>query len=250
MMKDSVTFGSVLPICLKHQFFSRIIPFKAGELSLIYLLKKSGASVAKGGTVLIILRILDALVMVASFIICNFFADTGGWLSNLAAAALVVGLASAVIVITAFPKITGYLKSRNKTKTAELAEDVAGLLKNISAKDYLVLILSTVVLWIFVYLSMHFVAVAFFRGLSVAQTVAASFLASVAAFLPVNGLGGFGTTEAGWTLGFSLIGMPRDTALVSGVISNLMSFVIITAGGLISVIRGKNNVQNNHNKQQ
>ena len=98
---------------------------------------------------------------------------------------------------------------------------------------------------------MHFVAVAFFPGLTVVKTVAASFLASVAAFLPVNGLGGFGTTEAGWTLGFSLVGMPRNIALISGVISNLMSFAVTVCCGLISfIVGGEKNVQDNHNKQR
>lgn len=251
MMRDSASFKRVLPVCMKHQFFGRIIPFKAGELSLVYLLKKSfGSSAAKGGTVLVLLRLFDAAVMVLSFIICNRFANVGGWLSYLAVGLFVFVIVFIIVMLFAFPKIIGFLKSVGKEKAAEKAEDVAELLKSISPKDFAVVFISTVVLWIFVYLSMHFVAAAFFPGLTVMKTVSASFLASVAAFLPVNGLGGFGTTEAGWTLGFSLMGMPESIALTSGVISNLMSFVITVCFGLISFLAGGDkNVQNNHNKQ-
>ena len=245
MMRNSadISFLNILPICMRHQFYSRIIPFKAGELSLVYLLrKKHGASVVHGSTILLLLRIFDAAVMVLSFIICNFCENTGGWLSYLATALLAGVVLSAVIMFFAFGRITEFLKRKGKNRLAGVFEDVSNLVKTISAKDIAALFLSTAVLWMFVYLSMHFVAVSFFPGLKFTNTVAA--------FLPINGIGGFGTTEAGWTLGFTLIGMPGDTALISGVVSNLMSFTIVCIGGLISyLIRGDRGVQNNHNKQ-
>ena len=247
---NGITYGKILPVCFRHQFYGRIIPFKAGELSLVYLLKKRcGISISEGGTTLVLLRVFDGFVMVLSFIICNLFVGMGGIVSYIAGAGLITLVALCSLGIALFPKVICYLKKKKLSGPVSVAENVWEMVNNLKVADFAMLFLSTVVLWVFVYLSMHFVAYAFVSSLDIVHTVAASFLASVASFLPVNGLGGFGTTEAGWTLGFMLIGIDKSTAVVSGVVSNLMSFVIVCVFGLISFAkRGGGSVSNNNNE--
>lgn len=233
-----IKYSKVLPVCMRHQFYSRIFPFKAGEFYLIYLLKSNyNINVSKGGTMLFLIRFFDGVAIVLSYLICNAFVGMGGIVSKIAIGGLIVLFVCGAFGIKIFPKIISFLRKHKKEKFADVLCDVYGMLGGQSIKDILVMVFATAVLWTFVYLSMHFTALSFYPALSVVETVVASFLASVAAYLPVNGIGGFGTTEAGWTLGFTLIGMDRNTALVSGLVSNLMSFVIICVFGLVSFMK-------------
>ena len=233
-----VSYKKVLPVCMQHQFYSRIFPFKAGELSLVYLLKTNcRLNVSKGSTVLLFIRFFDIIAIVTSYLICNIFVMSDGVVSKLALFGLLGVCVCAVIIMKMFPCITSFLRKHKKEKIAGNLDDVYGMLREQKAADLAVMIFLTAFLWMLVYLSMHFTVMAFCDSISVSETVVASFLASVAAFLPINGIGGFGTTEAGWTLGFTLIGMDKNTALISGLVSNLMSFVIICVFGLISFLK-------------
>jgi uncharacterized membrane protein YbhN (UPF0104 family) len=44
----------------------------------------------------------------------------------------------------------------------------------------------------------------------------ASTFSLLTTILPFQGIGGFGTMEGGWTIGFMLFGMSKDLAIISG----------------------------------
>ncbi|MBE7043401.1 MAG: flippase-like domain-containing protein [Ruminococcaceae bacterium] len=233
-------------ICFRHQFFGRIIPFKVGDLSLVYLLKKAGVSVGEGGAVLLLIRLFDGVIIILSFLLCNLFVNMDvipGWILL-----LVLALAIGAVFFTPF-LLSRYVHLLQKLpeKLYRAVEQIRIMLTQSVAtlKNVLVIGLVSLIMWFFVYLSMHGVVLAFSQPISFPQTVVASFLASAAAFLPINGIGGFGMVETGWTLGFTLLGMDRTVALSSGVVSNTMSFLIICLFGIISYIpvkRRNNNV--------
>ncbi len=224
-------------ICFRHQFYSRIIPFKVGDLSLVYLLKKAGISVGEGGAVLLLIRLFDGVIIILSFLLCNLFVNMEvipSWI-------LLLILVLAVAVVFLMPVLLSrsvHLLKKLPEKLYHAIEQIRTMLTQSVAtpKNFLVIGLVSLMMWFFVYLSMHGVVLAFSQPISFFETVVASFLASAAAFLPINGIGGFGMVETGWTLGFTLLGMERTAALSSGVVSNTMSFLIICLFGIISYI--------------
>lgn len=236
--KPEKGFGTTLLVCFRHQFFGRILPFKTGDLSLPYLLKKyCGKEIEHGGGTLAAIRFFDGAVMLSSFLICTAL-TLGKEASD-----IIYACTAAIALLAALPfivsKFTAALAKRfPENKIVVFAEKVRISLASLSAKDFFVLLISTIILWIFIYLSMFFAARAFRIEISFISTVSASFLASAAALLPVNGLGGFGTTETGWTAGFVLFGAEKARALASGIASNIMSFVIICIFGAVSLLLG------------
>lgn len=232
-------------ICFRHQFYGRIIPFKVGDLSLVYLLKKAGVSMGEGGAVLLLIRLFDGVIILLSFLICNCFVNMDilpEWVPLLI-------LLLAVGAVFLFP----VLLNRWDGLLKKLPEKWYGVIRNIkmmvtqsvaTPKNFLVIGGVSLVMWFFVYLSMHGVVLAFSQPVSFYETVVASFLASAAAFLPINGIGGFGMVETGWTLGFTLLGMERTIAVSSGVVSNTMSFIIICFFGILSYITVNRRNQN------
>ena len=44
--------------------------------------------------------------------------------------------------------------------------------------------------------------------------------------IPISAIGGFGTFEAGWSIGFVLLGMPLDTAVSIGLFTNIFGLIV------------------------
>jgi uncharacterized membrane protein YbhN (UPF0104 family) len=74
---------------------------------------------------------------------------------------------------------------------------------------------------------------AFNTPLSFWGTVFASTLTIVATLLPIGTLGNFGTQEVAWTLGLTLLGVDRDSAITSGFSTHLVGFALAGLFGLI-----------------
>jgi uncharacterized membrane protein YbhN (UPF0104 family) len=69
--------------------------------------------------------------------------------------------------------------------------------------------------------------------------VGATF-ATISKAIPLVTVGGFGVHEAGWSLGFLLVGMPLETAVASGFAVNILTLVAsITLTGFTSIWLGK-----------
>jgi uncharacterized membrane protein YbhN (UPF0104 family) len=63
-------------------------------------------------------------------------------------------------------------------------------------------------------------------------TVVGSTLANATQFLPVNTLGSFGSLEAGWTVGFALMGVPAKEAFAAGLAMHSVVFAVLMATAL------------------
>lgn len=59
--------------------------------------------------------------------------------------------------------------------------------------------------------------------------------AELSATLPVHGIAGFGTYETAWTLGFTRLGLDRETAILSGFATHLLSQVYDYSLGLVAL---------------
>lgn len=251
-------FGKTQAITFRHQFYGRIIPFKVGDLSLVYLLRSyADVPLPQGSAVLVLLRVFDAFVIILSFLLCNISVSMrlfSNWILVAVLAALAAVLLCAPFAITRaadWIRKRGIYRRRAVRRLVDAVLNVRDMLVHsvASPKNFAVIGLSSALLWLFVYLSMYFVIAAFGQQVTLAETVVASFLASAAAFLPINGIGGFGAVETGWAVGFTLLGVARPVALASGVVSNMMSFVVICVFGLVSYLGGLKRVSDNHIEQ-
>jgi uncharacterized membrane protein YbhN (UPF0104 family) len=60
--------------------------------------------------------------------------------------------------------------------------------------------------------------------------------AELSATLPIHGIAGFGTYEAAWTLGFTHLGLDRETAILSGFATHLLSQIFEYAIGAAALV--------------
>lgn len=186
----SIPFSQYLRISLLHNFSVNIIPFRGGELMLPYLLRRAGIPGARAVTTLIWLRVQDALVL-------------GG-----VALLLWPGIALWLRLTASLGLIAGVIVFRLTARRLRAPARAPGLQKWFDAlTDALDAPLSSwgwsISNW-----------VAKLAGQSILLTALAATTLSAAslgalggelsAMLPVQGVGGFGTYEAG--VAFGLIG--------------------------------------------
>lgn len=224
--EQPVRYGTIYRVSLIHQFYNRILPFKTGELSLVYLLKKNcNLGAGNGSLVLLFIRVFDFLVMFMMFLLCSFMIGI-----DLIDRKYIYGiLAVFVLFLCLLPYLLKFLpKIVKHPKAAELS---AFYKRSVTPQVLVKTFVSTLLMWLFLYLSMHLVIAAFSISIPFYVTVCATFLASVGGMLPINGIGGFGAVETGWVLGFTLLGLDKPAAVASSIVSNLESFVIIVLFG-------------------
>jgi uncharacterized membrane protein YbhN (UPF0104 family) len=101
--------------------------------------------------------------------------------------------------------------------------------------------------WLLTFGAFFAIMRAFAQPVSISQTVLGATAAVVSGFLPIGGIGSFGTQEAGWALGFVLVGLERSQAVASGFGVSLVTLSYCILLGLVGavVLRPGTSVENN-----
>lgn len=255
--RELVDFLFVLRVTCIHQFLNHILPMRTGEMSFPLLLGKYTKSTYSSSLAsLILVRLYDAIVLLAfiliafGFLVSQSRLDLSFFESNFAVvwggSGLFLGLLLFVLFFVfkknfrvSFPRSnpsTGQAEkdSRNKLKlVGRISKWSSRFLKEFrlyrEGTLHLKLFLLSVMIWgSLLYLFRIFL---FSSGLVISWpgVVVGSGLASLTQLLPINTFGNIGTLEAGWVLGFSLLGLDSEQVLIAGI---SMHVLVILASAL------------------
>jgi uncharacterized membrane protein YbhN (UPF0104 family) len=236
-----------------HSFLNHTLPFRLGETSLPFLFRvftKSGFST--GMFSLIIVRLYD-LIAVAIFFLVSFVFTLGSGGNRIG----MVPVISAAFILLVFslmvlnlPRVIDFFKkpvillfnrlgekgSEIAVKVDELARKVNSTFERLTVRDkFLRLPLISLAMWFTLYFNFYLVMECVDIKLGLAGNIVASSGAVLTNLLPINGLGSFGTLEAGWTVGYTLFGVSVEDAISTGFI---MHIIIVATGLVTSVIGG------------
>ncbi|MBK1875742.1 lysylphosphatidylglycerol synthase transmembrane domain-containing protein [Pelagicoccus mobilis] len=246
-------------VCI-HQFYNHLLPARLGELSFPLLLKKRfGIEVSRSTGILVVARFFDAvsLALVVLFAAGWYLASLGRTDQEGSDLVLVISLPivfgvlvglgmyvalrvdlSFMIPSSRYPKLRkmGQKLDSFVTRTREAVVRYSSFGKGLAV--FMLSVGIWVLLSVFFYLFFWKTDVA----LSFSEVILGSSLSHITQFLPVNTFGSFGTLEAGWTLGFKLIGIDLSTALGIGIAMHVLALAVLAAlaGGfaLARVVRG------------
>ncbi len=118
-------------------------------------------------------------------------------------------------------------------------DKAAGAIDSFAAVSYRQLVkitLLTLVQWLLTFGAFFAIMRAFYMPVSLAQTTLGSTASVVTGFLPIGGIGSFGTLEAGWALGFVLVGLDQTRAITSGFGVSFSTFSYVALLGLLGWI--------------
>lgn len=240
----------ILPEMFTLSLLNNVLPSRAGELSFPYFMQRRYAvSLGDGAATLLLARIFDLLAVILLYVVFayaelqNLSETTVSIIERVAIAGGVISIGIlfapwfADFGVRLFETVLNKLGFRDKSivkAILRLVNDAAAALQRMRR----ITIYGQTLAWsVAIWLATFAWFDAFLRAIDVpmryALVVIGATFASVAKAIPLISIGGFGAHEAGWSLGFALVGMEQSLAISTGLAVNLLTLgVSIVFGGI------------------
>ena len=248
LLAPRTPYLTMLSIASVHNFLLRIMPMRTGDLSYGFLIRRAGtAGLGESLLSLLLLRLLDATTVVV------YFALSLGLHQGVYMLDRSVGIAVAVSAMVVFTvvvlnlarlllwgaavlrRLCGLLGLAERpwvTRSLQRIEGSVDSFAHVGRGVILQVSVVSLVVWLLTYGAFFAIMRAFLMPVDPMQTVLGATAGVVTGFLPVGGFGSFGTLEAGWALGFYLVGLPRARAAMSGFGVSIATFAYTALLGL------------------
>lgn len=255
------SFGRLFCIASVHQLLNHLMPARLGEVGFPLLLKRfTSVPAASAVSLLLFVRLQEIFVLALIFALAALTLVAGGpgslqtplKLLGLVVMAAVVALQASLrpILRTLARIIRPRAASASHTSRVRgRASDFLGrvdaeLAVRLSVGQRVLFFALTVLVWISTFYFFHEVLRLGGIDLSYGETVVGSALANLSHILPINAFGSFGSLEAGWTFGFSMLGVDPKSALATGLVMHVLVLAflgVLAAPGWLWLTLGKNN---------
>ena len=256
LLNKKVKIRDLFNIVCVHNMLNNILPARTGELSYIYLLKKlHNKKTGEGIATLFVARVFDFITISLLFIGSAFVIQDLPEIIMKLVWGITLFLGTITIFLIAllysgksfFKSVKRFCERfkwdkryfvdyllRKGEETAECFEKI----KKRGKVIVIALILNSFGIWLSLYSLNYILVSAMNINLSYCSIVFASTFALFTTFLPIQGIGGFGTLESGWTVGFIAVGLTKEVAISSGFgyhIILLVYFLILGCYGTVMI---------------
>lgn len=243
---------TMLWITSVHNFLLRVMPLRTGELAYGILANKTGvAGLGQSLVSLVLLRVLDSTMVVVLFGI-TLALNRGLYAGNvLIGVGISAGLAlCGLMVVLLFNPLLGFgltvlgaiaraMRLDRKPRVNRILSRLRGAVDSHASLPRRIVLPAggyTVIQWLLSFGVMWVMMRAFSIEVTLTQVLLGGTASVVSGFLPISGIGTFGTLEAGWALGFALVGVDRTTAVASGFAYSIVTFGFAALLGLVGWI--------------
>jgi hypothetical protein len=249
LTRKQIPFGTMMNIVFVHNFSNGLLPSFLGELSFVYLARKTGKnSVGEATAALIIARFFDMCAVFAlTAVALMYIPDAPQQFRSLL-------LAMGVIVFVLLVGFVVVVANRHRSLRimwrigevmhvqhlrmftwfiAKSHEAIDAIESLHTPKMYAMTIVVSLVVWILSYFQIYVLMVAMGYTLSFMAVALGTSLFRLATTLPVYGVAGFGTVELTWAAAFILLGMTTQDAIVSGFSVHVLTLGFAIILGLI-----------------
>lgn len=239
----------LLPEMLALSLLNNTLPARSGELSFPYFMhRRHDVSFGDSGAALVIARIFDYLAVAALYVTFALLekdrltSDAG-----LAVMAVAAALGLSLLPLLAAPWIAAHLLHALNWVLARVGlaggglgdfvqehgeRGVVALHRMRTVRAYALVFGWSLLIWLttFAWFAAFMRAIGF--SLDYALIVVGATFGALGKAIPFLTVGGFGAHEAGWTLGFTLVGLDIPTAIASGFSVNILTLCVsILLGG-------------------
>jgi len=243
--------GALLSVSSAHNLAAYVLPAKTGEGTLVlYLRQVCGVAAREGLASLVVSRLLDLatlafLLGASTLLLAQRGVLAGSWSWPLGAAlgaasvTLLVLASRSDLLVRALTSVMRLLRldaTRLGGKLHAKGDEVADALRFAGREGRLLRGAAlSLPLWLGVFAFYLILARGFGMGAEVGPIDAtfASSWAVLANLLPINGFAGAGTQEAGWIVGFELVGVERALALSTGLGAHLVQLANVVLFGVL-----------------
>jgi len=266
LLNKEVSIKDLFLIECLHSMLVNLLPARTGELSYIYLLEKEhGKSTGVGLATLIVTRIFDGIFLAISFIVFYFLIrDLPLIFQNIMMVVPVFLVFMVLVLIMVLFYGSNCLKILNKVtrhlngkiihigdfiqKKGQETVDSIDTFKTGKTGLPPSVVIITFGIWVSTFAFFYLLALSIDLPLNTLQILFASGFALFTLILPVQGIGGFGTMEGGWALGFIAVGLSSEMAISSGFVFHIinLSFALILGAFGYVLIRISKQLSHTH----
>ncbi len=249
--------GSLFEIVAVHNLLNHVLPFRTGELSYLYLIRSlHGVPVAEGVGTLAICRIMDLMAFALFYPIAIILLYLQGfafpsyvWTVLWAVVPLFFILAGILVVLALRGKVLVQflrrLLDRSRLSGSAMTDRILDKLDEAAysfehlgtRKVYLGAFLLSLVMLGIIYFVTYILLAGMGYPMQILLVVFCSTLASLSLLLPLYSFGGFGTLEAGWTVGCVMAGFSKEMGMASGLTFHMIVLGYVSIMGLYGFAR-------------
>jgi hypothetical protein len=233
LMRLSLQVGTIFSIaCIfVSQTANLIIPARLGDLIRLLILKhEKGATYTVGFSSVLTERVFDILtIALIGAIALPFVVGQEPWFSMLIGLVLILGLLFGIVLV-----FSGKFSSENRilAKVIEVLSQIRSVSQ--TPRALLLLLLSSLIIWIIDCLVCMMVALMFGESVSFMVVVLAIVIGNLVKAVPITP-GGIGTYELALAMTFELAGVSSGTAVLIAIIDHLIKNVVTLVGGVFSI---------------
>jgi len=233
--------GQAAVVAVAAQAATVFVPFRLGELALVWLLRRcAGWNEVTGLGTLLALRAIDLATLgvwvLGSVIVLKGFDEP------VVLTAAVVLLAPVLLLPTVLKGVDALAVRLLAPRGARLRRWARRLRRlHLSLEEVrrrprrlvAAVLMSTMVwggIWTYTWLQLYALGYSWPPD----QVVLGAAAASLTSLIPVNLFGNLGTLEVGWTAAFTALGVPLDEAAASGLAAHLWGLVFVAVFGAVA----------------
>jgi len=229
ILKTSISYKKLFRIVILHNFFINFLPFRLGEVSYLYLLKKEKVYFGKNLSSLLKVRLLDFLLLSTAFFIFSFlfndYMEKFYWKNIIKYFLLAITLIVTLFYVLRVKAITffSFLNERVKRKLLKMIiRKLIETLDNLNfetIKEFFISLFYLLYIVFFYALNINYLTIStIIIGISIIQ---------LTTLIPVSGFLNIGTFEGFWYLVFTILGLQEKDAISSGYLIHVIYILLI-----------------------
>jgi len=241
VMFGSGSFSRFFMIICGSIFINHLLPFRSGELSFPYFLKKiSYIPYSESLSILFLLRLLDVLALLVSFFFLTVFIRMPLHKEMFGLLVILVILIVSLIyylnaIVSSFINVVMHILPTKYVASFSRNQVIIKRALNVSNVALLKLFTLSVIDKICNFLVTIFLVIGMSYHIPVISLIFANIIASLTNILPINSIGSFGTLELGWTGALMMLNIPKESAISSGFNFHILTLTFTISLGLIAI---------------
>ena len=255
LLNKEVGLRDLFNIVCVHNMVNNILPARTGELSYIYLLKKlHGRKTGEGIATLFVARVFDFIAISLLFFISALIIRDlpemiikAVWVIAFFMVSIVILLITLLCFGNSFINLVrNFFRRFNLEKKyfvdylLRKGEEMVEHFEEIKTTGKIIeLVIISVGIWLFLYSLNYTLIRAMDINLYFFAVLLGSTFAIFTTVLPIQGIGGFGTFESGWAVGFVTMGLAKEVAISSGFGYHIMILIYFMILGCYGILRIK-----------
>ncbi|MGC9189025.1 MAG: lysylphosphatidylglycerol synthase transmembrane domain-containing protein [Sulfurihydrogenibium sp.] len=210
-------FYKLFKLTVYNTFFNIILPFRTGEVSFFYMLKKENIHIVESTMSFIITRFFDGISLLGLFL-WAYLTYKGFYILGILA--FIVSPFSFFVLLIVFRFI----------KHEKVKEYYKGM---VNFRNIVMVYALSILTWLFKF-SAFYIILPKETKITLLESVMASSLADLTTVLPIHGLAGIGTYETGYISILIFLNVPKEVAFLSAFLVHM--FIIVSSSFIAAIL--------------